>query len=145
MIEPDPILLELGKKNFALNGMTGDFSNYFIGKESQTKKPVSITAIDDFVLSKSIDFVDILHSDIQGFELEMLEGAKNLIDSKKVGYFFISTHSGKLHNDCEQFLTQHGFEIIASADVAHSYSIDGILIAKASYYPGIKPITISQR
>lgn len=145
MIEPDKDLLELGKNNFALNKMTGDFSNYFIGNQSQNNQPTPITNIDDFIALKSIDFVDILHSDIQGFEYEMLKGAKALIDNKRVGYFFISTHSGQLHTDCEQFLKAHGFEILASADVAHSYSIDGILIAKSIHYPGIKPIDISKR
>lgn len=145
MIEPDPFLLDLGKQNFVLNKMTGDFSNYFIGSQSNNNQPTPTINIDDFVAQKSIDFVDILHSDIQGFELEMLKGAKTLIDNKKVGYLFISTHSGKLHEDCMQFLLERGFEIIASADVSQSYSIDGVLIAKSLTYPGIGPIAISQR
>lgn len=145
MIEPDPFLLDLGKRNFALNSMHGDFSNFFIGSKSLFSTPVPTINIDDFISQKSIDFVDILHSDIQGFELEMLKGAKTLIDSKKVGYIFISTHSGQLHYDCQQYLLQRGFEIIASADVAHSYSIDGVLVAKAVDYPGIGPIAVSQR
>ncbi|GAB3778751.1 hypothetical protein GCM10028818_28320 [Spirosoma horti] len=145
MIEPEKELLELGKNNFALNNMTGDFSNYFIGSQSQNGQPTPTTNIDDFIARKSIEFVDILHSDIQGFELEMLKGAQTLINARKVGYFFISTHSGQLHRDCEAFLLEHDFEIIASADVAHSYSIDGILIAKSIHYPGIGPIAISQR
>lgn len=145
MIEPDKNLLELGINNFALNKMNGDFSNYFISSKSQNSELTPTISIDDFIELKTIQFVDILHSDIQGFELEMLKGAKTLIDNKKVGYFFISTHSGQLHSDCEEFLIQHGFEIIASANVAHSYSIDGILIAKSIHYPGIGPIAISQR
>ncbi len=79
MIEPDPERLENGRKNFVLNGFSGNFFNYFIGKttgqwqeprrslfrgtyyvESKTRQ----INIDDFMKENKIEFIDILHSDI---------------------------------------------------------------------------------
>ena len=92
----------------ALNKMKGDFTQGAVGEKGMR--------VDDFLKEKKIDFVDLLHVDIQGAELEMLFGAEKSIKEGKIGYAFISTHSQSLHEDCLKFLKNHDFDIIASAD-----------------------------
>ncbi len=145
MIEPDDFNLGQGKRNFKLNGMKGAFTQAFIGKESIDSTPVKTTCIDDFVEKNSINFIHMLHSDIQGFEYDMLQGAQKSILAKRIGYVFISTHSNEVHGECLQFLMSLNFEIIASANLDESYSEDGLIVARAPYMAGIGKIDISKR
>ena len=79
MIEPVAENLYCGKRNFALNHMKGDFTQAYLGKTSDSPwNSIKTVCIDDFVNKKKIEHIHILHSDIQGFEYEMLQGASKL-------------------------------------------------------------------
>ena len=93
----------------------------------------------------NIDFVDILHSDIQGDELFMLKGAYELLANKKVGYIFISTHSDELHADCMKFMDELNYIRVCSANIQETYSYDGLLVYKNPMYKGVEKIEISLR
>lgn len=144
MVEPNRRNLAYGKRNFSLNNFKGTFLHG--GISSQVDKKENITTVDQICKSQKIDFLDILHSDIQGFELEMLHGSERMFSNNKVGYVFISTHSNDLHRDCEQLLKEkYNFITVASADLDDSYSWDGVLVMKSPDYPGIDKINISKR
>ena len=142
MIEPAPAALKCGVRNFELNGMRGDFTLAYAGRKSSEgwqkaglqAKPdeVGQVSLKDFLQSKGIDYVTLLHSDIQGLEYEMLRGCGNLLDEKKIGFVFLSTHSLKIHFPCRKHLTQKGYSIIAEHTPKESYSEDGLIVASAS-------------
>src|SRR5690606_28520719 len=116
-----------------LNNQRGNFNNYYIGKFKDRNK--KIINIDSFCKLKNIDFIDILHSDIQGYEYDMLLGATEMLSSKKIGCVFISTHSNELHEKCLNFLTDNfGFKLISSANLDQSYSYDGVIVMKSPQY-----------
>ncbi len=146
MIEPDPNNLEVGKRNFALNSISGNFFNAAIGKISVTSTPficesdnvkrdIPVICIDDFIAQQAIDFIDLLLCDIQGFELEMLQGAINSLEQKKIRFLVISTHHHSIshdpltHQKCLQFLQDKGIQILVSHNVIESYSGDGLIVA----------------
>ena len=87
----------------------------------------------DFMKSKNIDHIDILHSDIQGYEFEMLSdiiSKSNLLKENKIKYLFISTHSDKIHYDCIDLLKNNDYRIIASSDFeTETFCYDGIIVA----------------
>ena len=144
MVEPNRKNLFFGKRNFKLNNQHGHFIYAGIGAVKSGSK--NITTVDAICKERKIKFLDILHCDIQGFELEMLEGARNLLDNKNVGYIFISTHSNELHRDCKHFLTsEYDFIEVANANLDESYSWDGVLVMKAPDYPGIEKVNIAKR
>jgi len=145
LVEPDSFNLGQGKRNFKLNGMKGNFIQAFIGDKSTAAGEHKTLCVDDIMQQNNIPFLDMLHSDIQGFEYDMLQGAVQLFDAKKVGYVFISTHSNEVHYKCLDFLKARQFEIIASADLDETYSEDGLIAARAPYYPGTGPLAISKR
>lgn len=145
MIEPDEFNMGQGKRNFKLNGMKGTFIQAFVGEASASNHLGSTICIDDLVQEKNIPFVHMLHSDIQGFEYDMLQGARKSFNEKKIGYVFISTHSNELHRQCVEFLHQYGAVILASANLDESYSEDGLIAARMPYFPGIGPVAISKR
>jgi hypothetical protein len=145
MIEPDKFNLGHGERNFRLNGMTGNFFQGFIAEKSGVVDGVSIIAIDDFVKQNAIRFIHMLHSDIQGYEYEMLMGARNTFQENKVGYVFISTHSNEVHYKCLSFLKERDFIIIANADMNQTYSVDGLIAARARAFNGIEAVDIALR
>jgi hypothetical protein len=145
MIEPDKFNIGQGKRNFKLNRMKGDFVRAFIGRESAKDGTTDTLAIDDFVSGRGLSFIHMLHSDIQGFEFDMLLGAEKTFRDKKIGYVFISTHANDIHYKCLDFLRRYDFVILASVDLDESYSEDGLIAARASYFPGIDPMILSKR
>lgn len=143
MVEPDRMNLFYGKANFKLNKLKGAFLQAGIG--DQVNHQQGITSVDAICAQKGIEFLDILHADIQGFEVDMLRGSKKLLSEKRVGYVFVSTHSNELHDACYQILhDEYGLSLVASANVDESFSWDGILVMKAPDYPGIDQVVISK-
>jgi len=146
MVEPDEFNLGQGKRNFRLNKMKGEFIKAFIDKESSIDNGIVTLSVDEIIEKNNIPFLDMLHSDIQGFEYNMLQGAIKSIADNRIGYVFISTHSNEVHYQCEDFLKQHNFLILSSADLSQSYSEDGLIVAVAKTYKNIiQPISISRK
>lgn len=148
LIEPDMERLELGRQNFALNNLSGSFIRGHVGTcstDAGNHHGSTQISIDSFLKDRNIDHVNILHSDIQGSEYTMLETAIHSIESGKIDYFFISTHSQKIHTDCINFLIAREYEIIAEHSPKESYSVDGLVAAKRIGVPGPQKIQISKR
>jgi len=137
-IESDPECLNIGISNFELNNLKGDFTQGFIGKNGLD--------LNEFIKIKNIDYVDILHSDIQGYELEMLQQISDLLILKKIKYLFISTHSNSLHQDCINFLEENQYRIITSADFDNeTFQYDGFILACPNHIHEIENFRIGNR
>lgn len=144
LVEAKEGLLELGKINFRKNGFRGEFFQAFVGRNSGTDQNGNrIITVDELANKESVSFFHIIHCDIEGNELEMLEGAKNLIENKQIGYFFISTHSPALHKECLDFLAGYHYTTVASVPPSQSYSMDGVLVMKAPGFAGVESVPVS--
>jgi hypothetical protein len=144
MIEPDLMNMLYGKRNFRFNKLKGKFINSFVGNENNKGK--EMITMDYFCEKQSIHFIDILHADIQGDELNMLNGCKKMLTEQNIGYLFISTHSNELHYSCLNILkNEYNYTVVASADMEETYSWDGVLIMKSPKYKGIESVDISKR
>lgn len=138
MVEPNARWLEVGEENFRLNQLQGDFTQAAVGYEG--------LKLDDFVKNKGIDTVELLHADIQGHELEMLDGAEALFARGGVKFAFVSTHSQALHFTCLQRLQKRNFDILASVDFDNeTYCFDGVIVAKLNSIPGPEPMILDVR
>jgi hypothetical protein len=147
LVEPDPVNLEFGRRNFAANDLVNaEFTQASVGSKTGTQADGSkVVCVDDFVSDHKIDQVAILHSDIQGFEVEMLEGARATLSAGKVAFCFISTHGVELHRECETQLRRFGFDVLASIAPPESYSIDGLIVARWPTAPKISAINLSRK
>ncbi len=154
LIEPDPKNIIIGKKNFDLNQMKGIFFQAMVGENSKelqefidwnyNKHKVKEICIDDFAQENNIDFIHVLHSDIQGAEINMLKGCRKLMAQKRIGYYFISTHRGT-HEECLDILNSANLEIMLSITREESFSADGLIIAKLPEFPKPSNLNISRR
>ena len=128
MVEPDENNLNVGMQNLSNNGLKAEFIKAFVSAEA--------FSIDNFLESRKDLSSIILHSDIQGFELEMLQSAERSLDSQTVKWAFISTHSAELHSSCLAFLRDSQYHIdVDSEPLEHSTSYDGFILARADSEP----------
>jgi FkbM family methyltransferase len=91
---------------------------------------IKVDTIDHFVDQKGVRKIDFLKSDTEGFELEVLKGAKNMLQNQLVGMLYIEV--GFDRND-----TQHNY----FADVVHEldqygYAFSGLF--EMCYLPDMR-------
>lgn len=146
LVEPNARALEWGRENFALNGLAARFVHGYVGAAPGTADDgTPIVDVDGLLEESGIRHLDVLHSDIQGAELDMLRGADRLLREKRVSYVFISTHSRKLHERCKAHLVERGYLLVASHSPAESFSVDGLIVARSPATEGPAHVSISIR
>lgn len=124
LVEPELHNLEVGCLNFDRHGYDGNFIHAFVGQGN--------FEVDEYFSSNNLEYLDILHSDIQGYELEMLQGGFNTLKAQKIGYVLISTHSQQLHIEVVGQLENFGYRIEVSSDFAYqTTSFDGFVLASS--------------
>lgn len=132
MVEPDPVGLEAGKRNFARNGYVGTFEQGLVGDGQLT--------VDDFMTRHGIAQLTVLHSDIQGFEVQMLAGAAAAFADRRVDYAFVSTHGEPRHKMVRARLAEFGYRIdVDSSFSDHTTSHDGLVVAVRPDLPRFLP------
>jgi hypothetical protein len=144
MVEPDMVNLNAGRLNFALNGWTGDFFRGFLGERYEAGE-TPLVSVDWLAEQFKLSHIHLLHSDIQGYELAMLRGAKRMLGERRVDYIFVSTHSEDLHRDCQAFLQAQDYVVIAEHNLAQSYAVDGLIVARRKELPGLEHVEISRK
>ena len=130
LVEPDNGNLAVGRANFVRNGYHGEFVQAFVGHGH--------FGIDSFFEERKFSHLDILHSDIQGFEVEMLPDGIETFRKHKIDYVFISTHSQNGHDFVWSTLQEHGYRIEVASDFERdTTSYDGLVFASS---PKMKPL-----
>ena len=145
-MEPDEAYLDVGRRNFALNGLSGTFLRGVVGpqpgepldflQESDGRRH-SVRQFDVASLLEEcgLDHVDLLMVDIQGAETTLLERARPLLEGGRITYLVVSTHhhsisgSALTHQDARDLLRQCGATILAEHAVGESFSGDGLIAA----------------
>jgi FkbM family methyltransferase len=150
--EPDDNNLALGERNAELNGARDNLTFVQTAAGSDDGKMIDIVmdsspdktvrvpimSVDGLVKKYKIGYLDILHMDVQGVELDALKGALHTIKKAKLRFVFVSTHhylfsgSPMTHGDCLKFIKDNGGHIIASHTIPESFSGDGLIVASFS-------------
>ena len=130
LVEPDETNMQAGLHNFRQHGYKGEFIQAFVGKGQ--------FEVDTFMKTKALWKVNVLHADIQGYEVEMLEGCSNAFHEKSVDHILLSTHSQELHHEVLKILGSFKYRIEVSSDVdSETTSFDGFIFATS---PLIGPV-----
>jgi FkbM family methyltransferase len=145
LVEPDPGALLVGRHNFDLNGFDGEFLEAAVGLDGATAdfvcesdgsaRRVKTISVDGLIRDLGIEQVNLLHADIQGAELSMLEGAQSAMQNGRLKWLFISTHHHSIsgdpltHQRCISRLKDCGASIVCEHSVSESFSGDGLIVA----------------
>ena len=73
--------------------------------------------------------VDLCQMDVQGHEIEVLEGGAESLRTGSISIFLIGTHGRRLHRGCIRRLTEDGYRILRDV-VDPKGQPDGILVAR---------------
>lgn len=115
MVEPDLKHLEAGKGQLKLNNCEGIFYNRGIGNSwvvlDKTFSVEPIT-LEDILTENKLQSIDVMHSDIDGSEVILLESNKEFFVSGKAKIIFLLTHSKSLHEQCKDFFTHTPYTLI---------------------------------
>jgi hypothetical protein len=139
LVEPDSMAINVGRTNFERNGFTGTFIQDFVD--------TGRFEVDRFMRERSLPKLDILHVDIQSFEVQMLEGAIETLTMNHADNVFISTHSQPIHDSIVTRLAELGMRVeVSSGFDTGTTSYDGFVFATPSALPpvfsGFKPIDL---
>jgi len=130
MVEPRETAIAVGMNNLRVNECRGQFIKGAIGRNALN--------VDGLMPSLKIDHLDILHADIQGAELEMLEGAHQTFSEKRVDYVFVSTHGQDKHYATIAALERLRYRVEVASDFDNeTTSYDGFVFASGYHVAAI--------
>jgi FkbM family methyltransferase len=98
-------------------GGRGDSLAYQVGVGDDT---VPLKSVPQIVAEEQVPPPSLIKMDIEGHELEALQGAAPLLGAEVV--LLISIHSRALFEDCSKLLEEHGFKLFPSHEIARRIS-----------------------
>ncbi|QKQ75876.1 FkbM family methyltransferase [Nostoc sp. TCL240-02] len=104
------------------DSQTHSLNNRLLVKEEKNSEVIKVVTIDDFLSSSNILSIDLLKIDTEGYEVKVLQGAKQSLASNKIN--FILAESTILENDnchtnlalINDYLKVYGYQITAIYD-----------------------------
>jgi hypothetical protein len=136
LVEPASEYLEVGLRNFELNGETATAVRGSIGVAYGTDtsgEPTPLLTIRGLMDDLGIKRIDLLHCDTQGGELPMLQDTREPLSQGRIRFLIVSTHHHSTtgdpltHQRCLRLLQHAGAHIIAEHTVSESCSADGLI------------------
>ncbi len=149
LIEPILDKLKIGKHNFQVNNFSGTFVNAHISSKNnklfrdwdgEILKIPGIT-LDDIFNHYKLDRVQVLHADIQGCEVEMLDKCECL-KHKKIDFLFIGTHVK--NSVVINKLLKYNYHILLDMEVENTFADDGLVVACCDKFKNISIPYISK-
>jgi FkbM family methyltransferase len=145
-IEPDPAYLEVGRRNVALNdlgdrvllrpGVVGAEPGVllpFTAESDGVERAVVQYDLASLMAEHGLDRVDLVLSDIQGWETLFVERALPQLRAGQVRFLLVSTHHHSISGDAlthqrvRDLLVGAGAHVIAEHTVGESSSGDGLI------------------
>ena len=103
------------------------YGHHSLGLTNITKfvntEKIQVTTLDNFCEKENIDYIDCLKIDVEGFEQEVLEGAKNLLSNKKINLIILEVSQRILNNlnknpdELFEILNRHNYVLY---DLSHN-------------------------
>ncbi len=106
----------------ATNSLLSNAPQASESEQKQSSVTVEQQTLDCFTSERKIDRIDLLKMDCQGFELEILKGAEDLLSSGRIGVIysevlFTPLYTGQAYfEDLCAFLRHHDYQLLALYD-----------------------------
>lgn len=91
---------------------------------------VPIRTLDDFCAEKNIEFIDLLKTDCQGYDLKVLEGGSRMLSEHRVGVvtcevIFDDEYEGQgTYHELMAFLDQRGYRFMGFHNMARNSALE---------------------
>jgi FkbM family methyltransferase len=103
------------------NSLVPEF-NVATGQQAET---IHVIKADEFIVRKSLSCIDLLKTDTEGFDLEVMKGAATALKECRVGLILseVGFHPERRHHtylpDLQAYLAQHDYELYGIYDQNH--------------------------
>lgn len=119
--------------NSEKNSLVDSLQNQMDNKNNAEK--ILLRKLDDFCEEEKVDYIDILKMDTEGFELEVLNGACNLLENRKISFIISEAGFSPADNRHTFFsnlfekLYKQGFRVYGFYDLSHwlPYWYEGLI------------------
>jgi FkbM family methyltransferase len=87
---------------------------------------VEVVTIDEFCKNNSVSYINLLKTDTEGYELNVLKGASSMMEQNRIQFvyveiFFNENYVGQSSfGDIYNFLLENGFELVRFYDVLYT-------------------------
>ena len=112
-----------GKQQFFENSSSDMSSFLALGPQGwgqiRNQREIEVSTVDRHCSQHGIPFIDLLKSDTQGFDLEVIKGAQGLFNARKVRLLYLELTFQKLYHgippmdEMYRFICDQGFELIS--------------------------------
>ncbi len=108
---------KLEEPEININDDYSEVNSIRFNKGSKTEK-IKVLTIDHFAEKESIDKIDFLKIDTEGYELEVLNGVKGMLENKKIGLIYIECELIETDKHFVTFdklvenISQYGYELL---------------------------------
>lgn len=120
----EPGMLELNENT------NSDMSSFLkIGTDGwgdvRAKTPVDVLTLDDYCEEHSVEHLDLLKTDTQGYDLEVLKGASGLLAASRIHLVFIEINLNDAYEGLPRvdaifgFMLDHGFHLVSFYNFHH--------------------------
>jgi len=134
MVEPIEDSLQLGKDHFALNNCEGVFYKKGITDTMEyysEQIKLDLITLDEIIKQNTLSYIDILHSDVDGCEIDLIEKNIDFFEKGKAKNIFILTHGDIYSDKCKTLFKQFPYSLIA--EYPHGTQCgDGLLVYKCT-------------
>jgi FkbM family methyltransferase len=109
------------QSNSLLNSLADEVNHY-----SPESEIVKVKTIDQFCRENDIETIDILKTDTEGFELEVIRGAKECLEENTIRFIFLEVgfrYTDKRHilfSEINDYLIEKEFRFCGFYDLHHS-------------------------
>ena len=113
-------------------------SKYFRSLKTIKKQESKIDTLDNYLIEKKINFVDLIKIDVQGFENEVLNGALKSLDKVhliEIEIVFVNYYEkNNSFYQIENILKNYNFELYSLSSITLNRKNDRIRNLDALYY-----------
>ena len=101
--------------------------------------PVIVRTIDDYCAEHDIKAIDILKTDTQGYDLEVLKGAENILESRRIHLVYTEINLSTMYegqasfDEIYRFLSDRDFTLVSVYEL-HARWMD-CLFVNSSFGP----------
>jgi len=99
--------------------------------EIKDRYPVEVITVDDYCAARGIERIDVLKSDTQGFDLEVIKGAQRMIDKRAVQLIFMEITFSDMYkglprfDEIYAFLAERRFALVSFYDFYYQHGRAG--------------------
>jgi FkbM family methyltransferase len=91
--------------------------------EVTQRREVTVSTVDEFCEQRSIESIDLLKSDTQGYDLEVLRGGERMFAEKRVKLVYLEVTFAPLYENLPRFDQLYGFLADCDFDLIGLYDL----------------------